>query len=84
MNWHEPRPQDKEAEYNFVVEVFPDIVPYQVASDGDAYFELSRPGWGWVVRDVRNKKKPVLEVGTEETREAALVVALAKLGEMRS
>ena len=85
MNWHEPRPEDKNLSgYAFIVEVFPDMIPYQVASDGDAFICLSRPGWAWVIRDRRNKKKLVMEDGKHETREAALADALAKLGEMRT
>jgi hypothetical protein len=89
--WHAPSQAEisGEGDYAFVIDIQPDVIPYQAGVDGDALIRVNRPGWSWVIVDKRKrerkeKARPYFYMGTTESREAAIGEAMAQLGALRS
>jgi hypothetical protein len=89
MNWHEPTDDENNGvgDWSFMIDIQPDIVPHQAGVDGDALIRIARPGWSWVVKDLRPRdkkdKSSRLDIGHVDTREAAIGEVLAKLATLR-
>jgi hypothetical protein len=88
-NWHAPTDDEINGvgDHIWLIDIQPDIVPYQACNDGNALIRVNRPGWSWIIADKRKKdrkdKSPYFHTGSAETREAAIGDAMAKLGELR-
>lgn len=91
MNWHEPTPEevDGTGDQAFLVDIAPDEVPHQAATDGDALFRIAKPGWAWMIRRERLGRKGnregwrMMDSGVADTKEAAIGDAMAALGRLR-
>jgi hypothetical protein len=93
MNWHEPTQEETDGtgDCRFLVDIQPDIIPHQAATDGDALFRVSRPGWTWMIRVFEYDKKKnkhmraaPFETGDSETKPAAIADAQAALARLRA
>jgi hypothetical protein len=84
VNWHEPTEEEKDGtgDYNYLVDVMPDIVNHQAANDGDALLRIGKAGWTWIIRSKRDHLS-VVDNGEANTKEAALADAQAALGRLR-
>lgn len=87
MNWRAPKPEDEQAQPEYVIDIIPDVIPHQVGEDGDAIVRISRPGWRWWVKQRRQQKKEIsyqwMRDGYEEHRAAAIAAALEALAGLR-
>lgn len=92
MNWHEPTADEIKGEggYQFLIDISPDWVPHQAATDGDALFRVQKPGWAWrIQRQVLDKKGKrqgwqIYDLDIADTKEAAIGSAQAALGRLRA
>ena len=89
MNWHEPTQDEVDGcgDHRWLVDIQPDDIPHQATRDGDALIRIQRRGWSWLVKDTQKRDKkdtsPSYHMGWNDTREAAIGDAFAKLAELR-
>lgn len=84
MNWHAPTEEEIAGlgDHVYLVDISPDTIPHQAMTDGDALFRVMKPGWSWIVKDLR-RPNPWLDSGECDTKEAAIGDAQAALARLR-